>query len=520
MSRQKLVCYLFKEGITSIDDTRLFKNNRIPDDYTEISLNPIANLNPSLIKGFLKRDSIRKPEWVDRLSPLFHFPEELFNSSCSVLFFVKTENRVIAYTMGHSNHVINKTKIEHDFGIRVVLNEIDQTKVRGIDTKVMTMNPHQKMDVSSSYGLLRDFDFDNRQEFINSISGITANNALNANILFGNNSLRLSSEMDITKIVQFSKKLIESYNKTDYRVKFDFYDKLKIIKDQDIYDEFYRQLIDSFQVFDSERIMLLYPNILNTNPLYSYRIFFGRYNKFVEDINSDILLEFCREKNISILNDLDLESIAIKLLDENNETIEEHSLWDYLVYEFDYCGKKYLYSSLMLFEIDANYFDEIINDIDSYENSSLIDSSIVIPPINYTRTLNQKNKPTIQIEDEEDYNSRFARINSEKCICLDKNNYRNFPGRRHDQVESCDVLTKDKEFICVKTYKKSSAVLSHLFMQAVVSADLLVNLRDYREKINYEVSYHTNFGQNFIDLDNLDRTQVTFVYAICMNKDG
>ncbi len=275
MSRQKLVCYLFKEGITSIDDTRLFKNDRVPDDYTEISLNPIANLNPSLIKGFLKRDSIRKPEWVDRLSPLFHFPEELSNSSCSVLFFVKTENRVIAYTMGHSNHVINKTKIEHDFGIRVVLNEIDQTKVRGIDTKVMTMNPHQKMDVSSSYGLLRDFDFDNRQEFINSISGITANSALNANILFGNNSLRLSSEMDITNIVQFSKKLIESYNKTDYRVKFDFYDKLKIIKDQDIYDEFYRQLIDSFQVFDSERIMLLYPNILDTNPLYSYKIFFG-----------------------------------------------------------------------------------------------------------------------------------------------------------------------------------------------------------------------------------------------------
>ncbi len=217
---------------------------------------------------------------------------------------------------------------------------------------------------------------------------------------------------------------------------------------------------------------------------------------------------------------MDLESIAIKLLDGNNEIIEEHSLWDYLVYEFDYCGKKYLYSSLMLFEIDANYFDEIINDIDSYENSSLIDSSIVIPPINYTRTLNQKNKPTIQIEDEGDYNSRFARINSEKCICLDKNNYRNFPGRRRDQVESCDVLTKDKEFICVKTYKKSSAVLSHLFMQAVVSADLLVNLRNYREKINSEVSYHTNFGQNFIDLDNLDRTQVTFVYAICMNKDG
>lgn len=520
MSRQKLVCYLFKEDITSIEDMEIFKNGRVPDDYTEILLNSTVNLNSTLIKGFLKRDSIRKPEWVDRLSPLFDFPEGLINSSCSVLFFVKAENRVIAYTMGHANHVINKAKIEHDFGVKVVLNEIDQTKVRSVDTRIMTMNPHQKMDASSSYGQLRDFDFDNRQEFINSISGITTNGALNANVLFGNSSLRLSSEIDITNIIPFSNKLIESYSKTDYRAKFDFYDKLKIIKDPDIYDEFHRQIIESFRELNSERITLLYPNILDSDPTYSYRIFIGRRNKYVDDINLEILFDFCREKSITISNKLDLESISIKLLNEQNEVVNEYSLWDYLVYEFDYHDKKYLYSSLMLFEIDADYFNEIINDIDQYEISSLTDVSITVPAIGYTHAVNSKNKPTIKIEDEGDYNIRFAGINPGKCICLDKNNYRNFPGRRRDQVESCDVLTKDKEFICVKTYKKSSAVLSHLFMQAVVSADLLVNLQDYRAKINAEVAKHQYFGQNFIGLDNLDRTQITFVYAICMDKEG
>lgn len=119
----------------------------------------------------------------------------------------------------------------------------------------------------------------------------------------------------------------------------------------------------------------------------------------------------------------------------------------------------------------------------------LIDSTINIPKIYFKDEVSLKGKSTIKVEEEGDYNLRFVSLNNDKCICLDKNNFRDFPNRPNDQVEICDIVTANKELICVKTYKSSSSVLSHLFMQGIVSAELLIDVKEYRKKLKNSVKH-------------------------------
>ena len=54
-------------------------------------------------------------------------------------------------------------------------------------------------------------------------------------------------------------------------------------------------------------------------------------------------------------------------------------------------------------------------------------------------------------------------------------------------------------------------------MQGIVSSELLIDVREYRKKLKNSVKHKFI---DFIDLDNLNRKDITFVYAICIKKDG
>lgn len=55
-------------------------------------------------------------------------------------------------------------------------------------------------------------------------------------------------------------------------------------------------------------------------------------------------------------------------------------------------------------------------------------------------------------------------------------------------------------------------------MQGFVSADMLYEVRNYRSKVNESVK--SKFGDNFINVDNIERSEITFVYGIGIENDG
>lgn len=86
--------------------------------------------------------------------------------------------------MGYAHHSIDKSKIEYDFGLKVTLNEINYENIRGLDVMKLSANSHQKREVSTSDSVIRDFEFDFNEEFINFLMGKASDTSI-ANTLIG-----------------------------------------------------------------------------------------------------------------------------------------------------------------------------------------------------------------------------------------------------------------------------------------------------------------------------------------------
>jgi uncharacterized protein (TIGR04141 family) len=81
-------------------------------------------------------------------------------------------------------------------------------------------------------------------------------------------------------------------------------------------------------------------------------------------------------------------------------------------------------------------------------------------------------------ETEGNYNERVASVNG--LALLDKRLIR-IAGQ--SAIEACDLFSSDGHFIHVKHRKGGSAPLSHLFGQALVSAECLVREPEFRTKL-------------------------------------
>jgi uncharacterized protein (TIGR04141 family) len=94
--------------------------------------------------------------------------------------------------------------------------------------------------------------------------------------------------------------------------------------------------------------------------------------------------------------------------------------------------------------------------------------------------------PIDDVEHEVDYNFRLAGYRPNRAF-LDR-----FTTRFEDEagsVEICDVFTGQRQFIHVKR-GTSSALLSHLFAQAAVSADLFRHDGEFRRQLRDRLSSH------------------------------
>lgn len=116
---------------------------------------------------------------------------------------------------------------------------------------------------------------------------------------------------------------------------------------------------------------------------------------------------------------------------------------------------------------------------------------------------------TEEIEDEDKYNEKLTK--SINGYLIHKIGEIPFGGGTGNRIELCDVMTKNNELIHIKK-NGGSAYLSHLFNQAAVSAELLLD-NSFRKKVNEKLE--SQFGNRF--LSEFNPTNYTIVVGI-INK--
>src|ERR1044071_3066371 len=102
-----------------------------PEELTRYELRADLDFTGML---FLRDPQAGEPSWKRFVEPgLVQALPPLANASNSAVLFVRTGGRILAITFGHGRHLLKTGVHETDFGLKVVLNSVDEKKLRSID---------------------------------------------------------------------------------------------------------------------------------------------------------------------------------------------------------------------------------------------------------------------------------------------------------------------------------------------------------------------------------------------------
>ena len=174
------------------------------------------------------------------------------------------------------------------------------------------------------------------------------------------------------------------------------------------------------------------------------------------------------------------------------------SIYNSLVFQTTYEGKNYILCSGIWYQVETAFYEQVNN----YISTVVKISGIILPECE------AKMK-------EGEYNKRTADSNPDYCLC-DRKMVSVAGGPK--RIESCDILTRNKQFIHVKN-KAQSSQLSHLFAQGRISAECFISDEEYRKQVS--LIAEKKFGIPFFDYTKKPGSnEYEVVYAIIDDKDS
>ncbi len=500
--------YLFNAEITEF--TAALKPDKTSGANGFYQLQPSSDLTAlSNIRAYFQKNKTSVPQWLNLISGYYDINlDEIANTSNSMILLIKVKDRIFAVTTGFGYTAIDKNMIEHDFGLKVVLNEINPARILKVDTRNLDTTTKQKIIVINRDSPLSDFEFDYNEEMISQLGGKPFNQDYGRSF-YGSDSLRLSADLTLTQLEDKCRLLLNSFLDTKYRQNFAFYDLLTQEKSKPKLTDLEALLIQVIKDRKLEKISIAYPDINEINDVYSYKIYLGEETLTIEEISLEGIYKFLDEHPDT---EPSPDKIAVVGLNANGDEITaRYSLHDFLVFETDLDKDHYLLTLNRWLKIDPDYYQEMLA---GFEEIKDVTDETFLPAMNGKVAepgTEGSAAEKLRCETEGEYNERVAK--TKDYVLLDKDTV---SLGKSTQVEICDLLTAQKQFICVKKYE-SSACISHLLNQGTVSADLLSGESEYRKKLIDKIK---DKFPDLIDPNGNDKKDITFVYAVASKSSA
>jgi len=418
-------------------------------------------------------------------------------SSAGVLL-IQVDGRVFAVTFGAGYHAVSPASVEPSFGLKVTANVVTRDKVTSADTKGFNQSARSQKTVMPSAGEFAALGVEPTEEWVRQMSGKVGDESF-ASTASGADSLHLGiKEFSMLGLPEKLKQILNYYERDTYKNDFGFLDNFTRLAKR---DPLVVDLDARLGLMVSERdpsLAFAAPDPFEQLKVHHYRIQY-RKHRDLEELLTDDVYEVLKFLNVS--ND-PLRRVSVRALNEDGDDIDrKYDLYDYVQVEIDHSdGHRYALTSGAWFRIDRNY----LNEIEAYV-AALDDVSDQL-------TLEDWRPSELTVKKKDDtaeglYNENLAKLRS--WALLDKKNLL-LGGYR--KIEICDLLTPERQLLCVKRASKSST-LSHLFAQANVSASLMHEPR-YQDRLMEALRTlraEAAYGQ---------RGDWTFVYAIATSKPG
>lgn len=497
MTSRRLTVYLLRSEVNTFDDALDSDKKK---DRVSVEIDASTNIEGCFY--YLIPNS-STPKWVEFVQPLLTNPLSTVKSaSTAALLLLKTSGRIFALTFGYGRSLLDLSKIEYQFGLRVALNRIDPQQIRSLDSKMFEDLVVSTNKQASKSTALSTFDIDISRDILRSVSGEPHDFPF-IKRLTGADSLVMTVEAKASELSSICDSLLTAYSADNYKTNFGWIDQLSMVRDEVTIENLNNLLLVELQNGTLGSTYLAMPEPIDWEDIDGFRVT-GTEKHVYEDLDLDQYLNRLGNKRTTItLNTLKKRFVYVRF-GRSGQFDKRWSLYQYIVSEQRYKEQLFVLIEGRWFAIS----ETLVEKVEEYV-SHLPESQITLPE-------------SVEGENEGQYNERVVQTLKEDLLKMD--GITDKPDGATSPIEFCDILSADGNLIHVKR-KNGSSTLSHLFSQGSVSAKVFVGDGAYRDKLRERIANHCKADEQdkWLRLvpdsnERVDRPQYCVTYVVIAKK--
>lgn len=461
---------------------RLLREGKVPGSALKIAYAPdggkgsIRRYDWTSIEGaelFVGQLYTNPPSWLSFIEEHMEgHPDRIVSSGAGAVLVLPVRDRLMAICFGHIHIALDDDAFERHFGLKVTLNSVPRDGIRTLDLATPDAVTFQKRVQASKDSDIQDFGVDMLRDLAR-VAGGTPSNADFAKFLAGRDSLSITCRVGSDDLQEKCEEILDAYASEAYKEDFAWVDNMQAVRDNDTIEALNRRLFEALQTLrdgGESDLHMAPPEVVNYEEgcLLHYNGFGGSGAQFhslsIEDYVSELNrcgfegdIEEVREKHYIRAKTASSEvfntSWKVYQCFTFETTLQEG---DQEISYVLFSGNWYRIEQSFKEQIEARY--------------QQIPKVVIIGPTH----CNNERELIAHLEE-----------TRQDLLCLDQVKI-NPGGVRNANIEPCDFLSDDKQFIHLKD-GHSSGPISHLWAQGVVSAEALVSDPEFRKKLRREV---------------------------------
>jgi uncharacterized protein (TIGR04141 family) len=442
------------------------------------------------------------PGWMPYVKEIAPALPDLSSSSASGVLVVHAHDRHFALTFGYGRSLLDLSKIERQFGLKVALNRIDPAQLRSMDTKTFEDLVVTRTYQASKSTDLPTFGIDISRDILRAVTGEPRDASLSKR-LSGADALVLGTPSKASELPKLLGEILDAFAEETYKDNFAWVDHLALITDNALIDGLDERLAQQLAVGDTGGTHMAMPEPIGWEDIESFKITSSRI--IFQDLDLDEYLESLGDGRSKItVSILKGRHVAVKFL-RSGEYDGRWTLYNCLISEQRVDGHLYVLIEGRWLAVSETLAEEV-------------DAFAMALSSSQTTLLNSTLGET-----EPAYNKRMASQGAGELLCLDGKIQ--VPGGASSGIELCDLMTADGEFIHIKR-KSRSSTLSHLFAQGSISATTFISDGTYRDRVRAQIesSIDPTEREKWLALIpagnvSIDRSRYTVSYAVITNSE-
>ena len=454
--KQRLKVFLLKHS----------KENRITDEelikypYDEWEYRNIKRIRRNDSKNpfvYIKQSPERTPKWFSDYIGIRDF--SVTRSYAGGFFFrtidIDQMEYKFAIVFSGAEAILNHEFFVQRFGLKIALNSSEDIysirKKKISDTQAsITENAIKGQNIS-------DFTLDFEKDLLYGVVVNSTDSDFSIGKLSGRDSISLTTELDIDDLDLLLEECIRLYEDDKYKERFDFIDNIsELTYQKDLINEIYVKIFNNYQFTNYPDVWFAQAEDLDWEKVGSFEISkrnirVHRIDKKIKDLDYDEVYKYMTDNQIQLEKLQDFKKYEVNVYDDGDDLYRIWNLFECMYASVEHLGKQYVLNAGRLYEINKEFYQNYNEQFKSIDKYNAITKR--------------------RIEDNEtQYNKYLCNLNPDRFTLLDGPSNSVHPGSGYNQFEICDIYDNQEEmFIHVKKYA-ASAVLSHLFAQAHVSA--------------------------------------------------